>query len=208
MCCSACRNEVCEIHPRFQQHQLSSQTSWSPGTSRAQPNPRPHGLKTFKAVEMSLEIQKLSKWLKSLIRQYTTLTSKTPPAKGGFSQASNPFEQTSYTSATDKASNPFDKPQTNKVIASNPFDLSGGSKGGFGQSSNPPLYKSVKRGKGRRSRQRPANRISFWGTSPKREQEYLPLNLQKYLLPRPQTSHLLSPLWLPVYGLSLHRPPS
>ncbi|XDV50468.1 hypothetical protein PO909_019522 [Leuciscus waleckii] len=50
------------------------------------------------------------------------LTSKTPPTKDGFSPASNPFEQTSYTSATDKASNPFDKPQTNKKPKPQPED--------------------------------------------------------------------------------------
>ncbi len=44
-------------------------------------NPRPHGLKTFKAVEMSLEIQKLSKWLKNLIRQYTTWHLRPRPQK-------------------------------------------------------------------------------------------------------------------------------
>uniref|UniRef100_A0A671RAT2 Reticulon n=1 Tax=Sinocyclocheilus anshuiensis TaxID=1608454 RepID=A0A671RAT2_9TELE len=99
------------------------------------------------------------------------LTSKTTPAKGGFSQASNPFEQTSYTSATDKASNPFDKPQTNKVSVSNPFDLSGGSKGGFGQSSNPPLYSLLRE---EREAELDSDLLieSASEESPKREQEY------------------------------------
>lgn len=99
------------------------------------------------------------------------LTSKTPPPKGGFSQASNPFEQTSYTSATDKASNPFDKPQTNKVIASNQVDLSGGSKGGFGQSSNPPLYSLLRE---EREAELDSDLLieSASEESPKREQEY------------------------------------
>uniref|UniRef100_A0A672PUA1 Reticulon n=1 Tax=Sinocyclocheilus grahami TaxID=75366 RepID=A0A672PUA1_SINGR len=95
------------------------------------------------------------------------LTSKTTPAKGGFSQASNPFEQTSYTSATDKASNP----QTNKVSVSNPFDLSGGSKGGFGQSSNPPLYSLLRE---EREAELDSDLLieSASEESPKREQEY------------------------------------
>ncbi|XP_059373311.1 reticulon-1-like isoform X2 [Carassius carassius] len=99
------------------------------------------------------------------------LTSKTPPAKGGFSQASNPFEQTSYSSATDKASNPFDKPQTNKVSASNPFELSGGIKGGFGQASNPPLYSLLRE---EREAELDSDLLieSASEESPKREQEY------------------------------------
>ncbi|KAK2896840.1 hypothetical protein Q8A67_011328 [Cirrhinus molitorella] len=99
------------------------------------------------------------------------LTSKTPPAKGGFGQASNPFEQTSYTSASDKASNPFDKPQTNKVSASNPFELSGGIKGGFGQSSNPPLYSLLRE---EREAELDSDLLieSASEESPKREQEY------------------------------------
>uniref|UniRef100_A0A673GUE5 Reticulon n=1 Tax=Sinocyclocheilus rhinocerous TaxID=307959 RepID=A0A673GUE5_9TELE len=99
------------------------------------------------------------------------LTSKTTPAKGGFSQASNPFEQTSYTSATGKASNPFDKPQTNKVSVSNPFNLSGGSKGGFGQSSNPPLYSLLRE---EREAELDSDLLieSASEESPKREQEY------------------------------------
>ncbi|XP_059422034.1 reticulon-1a isoform X1 [Carassius carassius] len=99
------------------------------------------------------------------------LTSKTPPTKGGFSQASNPFEQASYTSATDKASNPFDKPQTNKVSAGNPFDLSGGSKGGFGQSSNPPVYSLLRE---EREAELDSDLLieSASEESPKREQEY------------------------------------
>uniref|UniRef100_A0A8C1QPM7 Reticulon n=1 Tax=Cyprinus carpio TaxID=7962 RepID=A0A8C1QPM7_CYPCA len=99
------------------------------------------------------------------------LTSKTPPAKGGFSQASNPFEQTSYSSATDKASNPFDKPQTNKVSASNPFELSGGIKGGLGQSSNPPLYSLLRE---EREAELDSDLLieSASEESPKREQEY------------------------------------
>ncbi|TRY55256.1 hypothetical protein DNTS_015738 [Danionella cerebrum] len=68
------------------------------------------------------------------------LTSKIQPGKGGFSQGSNPFEKPSYSSSIEKEINPFNKPQTNKVSASNPFDLSGGSKTAFGQSGNPPLY--------------------------------------------------------------------
>ncbi|XP_052428321.1 reticulon-1a isoform X1 [Carassius gibelio] len=99
------------------------------------------------------------------------LTSKTPPSKGGFSQASNPFEQASNTSAIDKASNPFDKPQTNKVSAGNPFDLSGGSKGGFGQSSNPPLYSLLRE---EREAELDTDLLieSASEESPKREQEY------------------------------------
>ncbi|XP_016323196.1 reticulon-1-like isoform X2 [Sinocyclocheilus anshuiensis] len=99
------------------------------------------------------------------------LTSKTPPAKGGFSQVSNPFEQTSYTSATDNASNPFDKPQTNKVSASNLFDLSGGTKGGFGQSSNPPIYSLLRE---EREAELDSDLLieSASEESPKREQEY------------------------------------
>lgn len=99
------------------------------------------------------------------------LTSKTPPAKGGFSQASNPFEETNYTSATDKASNPFDKPQTNKVSASNPFELSGGTKMGFGQSSNPPLYSLLRE---EREAELDSDLLieSASEESPKREQEY------------------------------------
>ncbi|RXN17598.1 reticulon-1-like isoform X1 [Labeo rohita] len=99
------------------------------------------------------------------------LTSKTPPAKGGFGQASNPFEQTSYTSATDKASNPFDKPQTNKVSPSNPFELSGGTKGAFGQSSNPPLYSLLRE---EREAELDSDLLieSASEESPKREQEY------------------------------------
>ncbi len=126
------------------------------------------------------------------------LTSKTPPAKGGFSQASNPFEQTSYTSATDKASNPFDKPQTNKVSASNPFDLSGGSKGGFGQSSNPPLYSLLRE---EREAELDSDLLieSASEESPKREQEYsAPKPPEISSLPWPQTSRLLSPLRLPA----------
>lgn len=99
------------------------------------------------------------------------LTSKTPPTKDGFSPASNPFEQTSYTSATDKASNPFDKPQTNKVSVSNPFELSGGTKVGFGQSSNPPLYSLLRE---EREAELDSDLLieSASEESPKREQEY------------------------------------
>lgn len=99
------------------------------------------------------------------------LTSKTPPTKGGFSPASNPFEQTSNTSATEKASNPFDKPQTNKVSVSNPFELSGGAKVGFGQSSNPPLYSLLRE---EREAELDSDLLieSASEESPKREQEY------------------------------------
>ncbi|XP_056089123.1 reticulon-1a isoform X1 [Rhinichthys klamathensis goyatoka] len=99
------------------------------------------------------------------------LTSKTPPTKSGFSPASNPFEQTSYTSATDKASNPFDKPQTNKVSVSNPFEPSGGTKVGFGQSSNPPLYSLLRE---EREAELDSDLLieSASEESPKREQEY------------------------------------
>ncbi|XP_052007019.1 reticulon-1a isoform X1 [Xyrauchen texanus] len=113
------------------------------------------------------------------------LTSKTLPAKGGFSQPSNPFEQTSYTSITDKASNPFDKPQT-KVSASNPFELSGGTKGGFGQSSNPPLYSLLRE---EREAELDSDLLieSASEESPKREQEY---SAPKH----PETSSLTSDL--------------
>ncbi|XP_051504407.1 reticulon-1-like isoform X1 [Myxocyprinus asiaticus] len=113
------------------------------------------------------------------------LTSKTPPAKGGFSQPSNPFEQTSYTSITDKASNPFEKPQT-KVSASNPFELSGGTKGGFGQSSNPPLYSLLRE---EREAELDSDLLieSASEESPKREQEY---SAPKH----PETSSLTSGL--------------
>ncbi|XP_051507847.1 reticulon-1-like isoform X1 [Myxocyprinus asiaticus] len=99
------------------------------------------------------------------------LTSKTTPTKGGFSQPSNPFEQTNYTSITDKASNTFDKDQTNKVSASNPFELSGGTKGGFSQSSNPPLYSLLRE---EREAELDSDLLieSASEESPKREQEY------------------------------------
>ncbi|KAI7805891.1 reticulon-1, partial [Triplophysa rosa] len=99
------------------------------------------------------------------------LTSKSPTSKGGFSQSSNPFEQTSYTSVSDKASNPFEKPQPDKVSASNPFELSGGMKGGFGQPSNPPLYSLLRE---EREAELDSDLLieSASEESPKREQEY------------------------------------
>lgn len=114
------------------------------------------------------EIEQVAEELDSPIHD---LTSKTPPAKGGFSPTSNPFEPPSYTSATDKASNPFDKPQTNKVSASNPFDLSAGTKMGFGQSSNPPLYSLLRE---EREAELDSDLLieSASEESPKREQEY------------------------------------
>ncbi|XP_056326368.1 LOW QUALITY PROTEIN: reticulon-1a [Danio aesculapii] len=114
------------------------------------------------------EIEQVAEDLDSPIHD---LTPKTPPAKGGFSPTSNPFEPPSYTSATEKASNPFDKPQTNKVSASNPFDLSGGTKMGFGQSSNPPLYSLLRE---EREAELDSDLLieSASEESPKREQEY------------------------------------
>lgn len=114
------------------------------------------------------------------------LTSKSPTSKGGFSQSSNPFEQTSYTSVSDKASNPFEKPQPDKVSPSNPFELSGGMKGGFGQPSNPPLYSLLRE---EREAELDSDLLieSASEESPKREQEY---SAPK----RPETSPLIPDL--------------
>lgn len=111
------------------------------------------------------------------------LTSKTPTA-GEFSQSSNPFEQTSYTSVSDKASDLFEKPQINKVSASNPFEPSGGTKVSFGQPGNPPLYSLLRE---EREAELDSDLLieSASEESPKREQEYSAPKL-------PETSPLTS----------------
>ncbi|XP_076841787.1 reticulon-1a isoform X1 [Brachyhypopomus gauderio] len=61
--------------------------------------------------------------------------------KVGFGQSGNPFEHSSEVKGgSAKASNPFEMHQSNKGVASNPFELSSHAKFGLGQSGNAPLY--------------------------------------------------------------------